>query len=82
MIVHAGGRQIDHHHARTDAAAELARRSIETEKRAALSELRREVADLAVQAAGVILDAELDDDRNRKLVDDLIARIPDTPASN
>ena len=63
-------------------AAELARRSIETEKRAALSELRREVADLAVQAAGVILDAELNDDRNRKLVDDLIARIPDTPASN
>lgn len=63
-------------------AAELARRSIETEKRAALSELRREVADLAVQAAGVILDAELDDDRNRKLVDDLIARIPDAPATN
>jgi F-type H+-transporting ATPase subunit b len=63
-------------------AAELARRSIETEKRAALSELRREVADLAVQAAGVILDAELNDDRNRKLVDDLIASIPDAPAGN
>ena len=63
-------------------AAELARRSIETEKRAALLELRREVADLAVQAAGVILDAELNDDRNRKLVDDLIASIPDAPAGN
>ena len=55
---------------------EQARRSIETEKQAALSELRREVGNLAVEAAGQILDANLDDEKNRKLVDDLIAGIP------
>ena len=56
---------------------EQARRTIESEKLAALGELRREVADLAVRAAGEILDANLDDERNRRLVDDLIAGVPD-----
>ena len=56
---------------------EQARRTIESEKLAALGELRREVADLAVRAAGEILDANLDDERNRRLVDNLIAGVPD-----
>ena len=60
---------------------EQARRSIETEKQAALSELRREVADLAVRAAGEIVNANLDDERNRQLVDDLIAGVPESPSS-
>jgi F-type H+-transporting ATPase subunit b len=55
---------------------EQARRSIENEKLAALTALRREVADLAVQAAGTIIDANLDNEQNRKLVDDLINNIP------
>ena len=55
---------------------EQARRSIESEKSAAIDELRRQVADLAVQAAGAIIESNLDDERNRKLVDDLIAAIP------
>lgn len=55
---------------------EQARKTIENEKRAALVALRREVADLAVQAAGQILNANLDDEKNRKLVDDLIASVP------
>ena len=58
---------------------EQARRSIESDKRAALAELRREVADLAVQAAGAIIDANLDSEANRKLVDDLIAGVPESP---
>ncbi|MEE2659739.1 MAG: F0F1 ATP synthase subunit B [Candidatus Latescibacterota bacterium] len=53
-----------------------ARKSIETEKRTALAELHNEVADLAVNAASKILDAELDADRNRKLVNDFITRLP------
>ena len=53
-----------------------ARRSIQLEKQAALVELRTEVADLAVQAAGAIIDANLDDEKNRKLVEDLISSIP------
>ena len=60
---------------------EQARRSIETEKQAALSELRREVADLAVRAAGEIVNANLDAERNRQLVDDLIAGVPESPSS-
>ena len=59
-----------------------ARTSIETEKLAALTELRREVADLSVQAASTLIDANLDDEKNRKLVDDLIAGIPQAPAEN
>ncbi len=55
-----------------------ARTSIKSEKRTAVAELRRETANLAVQAAGVLIDANLDDERNRGLVDDLIARIPES----
>ena len=55
-----------------------ARTSIEGEKRAASTQLRREMADLAVQAAGALIDANLDDEKNRGLVDDLISRIPES----
>jgi F-type H+-transporting ATPase subunit b len=53
--------------------AQRASEAIEAEKRAALAQLRREAADIAVGAAGAILNAELDADRNRKLADDFIA---------
>ncbi|MDA0335243.1 MAG: F0F1 ATP synthase subunit B [bacterium] len=56
--------------------AQRARESIQAEKRAALVELRREVADMAIGAAGAILNAELDAERNRKLADDFIADLP------
>ena len=55
-----------------------ARTSIESEKRAAIAELRRETANLAVQAAGALIDANLDDEKNRGLVDDFIDRIPES----
>lgn len=55
-----------------------ARTSIEAEKRAAIAELRREMADLAVHAAGRLIDANLDDEKNRGLVDDLISKIPES----
>lgn len=49
-----------------------AKAAIEQEKKQALSELRAEVADLAIQAASTILDAELDEKKNRKLVENFI----------
>lgn len=61
---------------------DMATESIEAEKRAALSQLRHEVADLAVQAAGAILDAELDAERNRKLADDFIRGLPPARSAN
>ncbi len=51
---------------------EQARASIEQEKKQALTELRQEVAHLAVKAASVILDSELDSKKNSKLVDNFI----------
>ena len=62
--------------------AEAMRREIESDRLAALDQLRREVAELAVRAASMIIDAELDNEKNRKLVDDMISRIPRAPVHN
>ena len=51
---------------------EQAKISIEQEKKRALNELRSEVAQLAVQAASIIIDAELDEKKNNLLVDKYI----------
>lgn len=51
---------------------EQARLSIEQEKKAAIEALRKEVSDLAIQAASKILDAEIDADKNKSLVDNFI----------
>ena len=74
-----GAGVVEEARAQAQQTVEQARRSIESDKRAALTELRREVADLAVRAAGAIIDANLDTENNRKLVDDLIAGVPDSP---
>ncbi len=51
---------------------EQAREEIRREKEAALGQLRTEVADLAIMAAGKILDANLDTAKQRQLVDTVI----------
>lgn len=60
--------------AKEDAAKILedARKTIEQEKKRALSELRSEVAELAIKSASIIIDAELDQNKNKKLVDNYI----------
>jgi F-type H+-transporting ATPase subunit b len=55
---------------------EQARAEIEREKQQSLTELRTEVADLAIGAAEKILSENLDDDRQRKLVDRFITDLP------
>jgi len=52
-----------------------ARAEIQREKDSALAQLREEVADLAIRAAGKILGEELSADRHRKMVDDFIANL-------
>lgn len=52
-----------------DELVEKARQTIEQEKKRALVELRNEVAELAIQSASLILENELDADKNKKLVD-------------
>lgn len=61
--------------AKQDAAKILedARSSIELEKQRAMTELRKEVSDLAIEAASMIIDAELDKKKNKKLVDTFIS---------
>lgn len=49
-----------------------ARETIEQEKKKALVQLRNEVADLAIKSAGLIMNAELDQAKNKKLVDSFI----------
>lgn len=54
---------------------EQARTTIEQEKKRALLELRDEVARLAVQSASMILDSEIDEKKNSKLVANTIEDI-------
>ena len=53
-------------------AQELAQAEIEREKQSALQQLRTEVTNLAIEAAGKILEENMDDSRQRRLVDKFI----------
>ncbi len=53
-----------------------AKHEIERDKDAALSELRSEVASLAIKAAEKILDETLDENRHRKIVDAYLKDLP------
>jgi F-type H+-transporting ATPase subunit b len=55
-----------------------AKNTIEQEKTRALVELRDEVADLAIRSASIIIDSELDETKNRKLVDSFIKDLTKT----
>jgi F-type H+-transporting ATPase subunit b len=54
---------------------ENARQTIDQEKKRAMIELRDEVARLAVESAAKIIDSELDEQKNNKLVDSFIQDI-------
>jgi F-type H+-transporting ATPase subunit b len=55
---------------------EQAKQEIERDKEAALIQLRGEVATLAIQAAGIILDETLDENKHRKIVDTYLKGLP------
>ncbi len=55
---------------------ERAKAEIERDKEAAIQSLRKEVATLAIQAAGKILDETLDENKHRKLVDNFLTELP------
>jgi len=58
---------------------ERARREIESEKVRAIAELRREAVDLAIAGASKVIEKNLDDESNRRLVESFLATIPVTP---
>ena len=55
---------------------EGARREIEQEKERAIAELRREAIDLAIAGAGKVIEKNLDDQANRKIVESFLSSIP------
>lgn len=55
---------------------ERARQDIELEKQRAIAELRREAVDLAIVAAGKVVQRNLDEATNRQLVDAFLETIP------
>jgi F-type H+-transporting ATPase subunit b len=61
---------------------ERARREIETEKDRALAQLRREAVNLAVAGASKVIEEDLDNTKNRELVESFLASIPAMPASS
>lgn len=66
---------VERAHASSRQMVDQAKEEIRREKEAALNELRTEVADLAITAAGKILDANLDTPKQRQLVDSVIKDI-------
>lgn len=52
-----------------------ARREIEMERDRAIAELRREAVDLALRGASKVIEKNLDDDTNRKIVESYLASI-------
>jgi F-type H+-transporting ATPase subunit b len=53
-----------------------AKDEIEREKISALNELKSEIADLAVKAAGKIIEENLDEKKQKKIIDGFINQIP------
>ena len=60
---------------------ERARREIEAEKVRAIAELRREAVDLAIAGASKVIEKNLDDDSNRRIVESFLSSIPASPPS-
>jgi F-type H+-transporting ATPase subunit b len=60
---------------------ERARREIDAEKVRAIAELRREAVDLAIAGAGKVIEKNLDDESNRKIVESFLSTIPVTPTA-
>jgi F-type H+-transporting ATPase subunit b len=65
-------------HQQQQAMLERARREIETEKENAIAELRREAIELAIAGASKVIEKNLDDQSNRKIVESFLASIPVT----
>lgn len=59
---------------------ERARREIDAEKQNAIAEMRREAIDLAIAGASKVIERNLDEQSNRKIVESFLSSIP-TPES-
>ena len=67
---------IEETHAQQQQMLERARREIEQEKERAIAEMRREAIELAIAGASKVIEKNLDDEANRKIVESFLASIP------
>jgi F-type H+-transporting ATPase subunit b len=63
-------------HKQQQAMLERARREIEAEKENAIAALRREAIELAIAGASKVIEKNLDDQANRKIVETFLSSIP------
>jgi F-type H+-transporting ATPase subunit b len=62
-----------------DRVRERAVAEIETERQRALADVRGQVAELALQAAGKVIGETMSDERERRLVDEFLTQVSATP---
>jgi len=67
---------IEETHTQQQQMLERARREIEQEKERAIAEMRREAVDLAIAGASKVIEKNLDDQSNRKIVESFLSSIP------
>lgn len=67
---------IEDTHQQQQGMLERARREIEMEKERAIAEMRREAVELAIAGASKVIEKNLDDQSNRKIVESFLASIP------
>ena len=67
---------IEETHQQQQQLLERARREIEQEKERAIAELRREAIELAIAGASKVIEKNLDDASNRKIVESFLSSIP------
>ena len=60
----------------SDDLLQAARKTIEEEKRQALAELRSQTVDLAIEAASRLVQMNLDDKRQKQLVEEYLSQLP------
>lgn len=69
---------IEETHQQQQGMLERARREIEMEKERAIAEMRREAVELAIAGASKVIEKNMDDQSNRKIVESFLASIPAT----
>ena len=67
---------VEETHQQQQQMLERARREIEQEKERAIAEMRREAIELAIAGASKVIEQNLDDQANRKIVESFLASIP------
>lgn len=60
-------------HEEADEIVNSADETIENERRRVIQQAHAQIADLAIEAASKVISANLDDEKNRKLVDDFLS---------